>query len=245
MTDKLFYETTPSCSECSLKNFSVFKDCSEDLLNKVFSHKRPENLFKGDFLIKQDEEFKGVFCIQQGVVKVTRSGKKHKGFILRFARPGDVIGLDSFINNENYSYSARAVDNVCTCFIPAADFQSILSKDPALSIGLMKDLCEKINFIEDRITSMARKKIREQFAEMLISLAVKNKKSSEEVVAINYSVKDLANIIGTTKNYLYKILSDFTDKKLVSIHNRKLVINNFDRLSLVAIGNESANQIGN
>lgn len=238
MTNKILRDEI-NCIQCSLKEFSVFRDCPEDLLNEIFSHKSLKNFKKGEALINKNEEFKGVFCIQQGVVKVSKAGKGNKEFILWFARSGDIIGLDSFINDEDYSFSASAIDDVCVCFIPAVDFKAILTKEPAVSIALMKHLCDKINFIEDRITSMTQKKIREQFAEMLISLAVKNKKSSEGDVSVNYSVKDLANIIGTTKNYLYKILSDLYAQKVVSIHNQKLVIKDFDKLSLIAVGEET------
>ena len=227
-----------TCTQCSLKEFSVFKDCPENLLNEVFSHKTQKHFKKGEFLVNKNDEFKGVFCIQEGVVKVSKTGSGNKEFILWFARPGDIIGLDSFINNEDYSFSASAIDEVVVCFIPAVDFKAILTKDPAISIGLMKDLCDKINFIEDRITSISRKKIREQFAEMLISLSVKNKKTLENTFNVYYSIKDLANIIGTTKNYLYKILADLSDQKVVSIHQRKLIIKDFDRLSHIAVGDE-------
>ena len=227
-----------NCIQCSLREFSVFKDCPENLLNEVFTHKSLKKFSKGEFLINRNDEFKGVFCIQQGVVKVCKMGNANKEFILWFARPGDIIGLDSFINNEDYSFSASAIDEVLVCFIPSVDFKFILNKDPAISIGLMKDLCVKINFIEDRITSISRKKIREQFAEMLISLSIKNKKTLENTIPVNYSVKDLANIIGTTKNYLYKILSDLSEQKVVSMQHRKLVIKDFDKLSHIAVGDE-------
>lgn len=232
-------ELQTNCLQCSLKDFSVFKDCSTEILNEIFSHKTVLNFKKGEYLVNKNDKFKGVFCIQQGLVKISTSGTRNREFILWFARPGDIIGLDSFINNEDYSFSAMAVDNVYTCFIPATDFKSILTKGPGVSIGLMKDLCDKINFIEDRITSIARKKIREQFAEVLISLAMKNKNISSGDVQIDYPIKDLANIVGTTKNYLYKILSDLSEQKVIYLHNRKLIIKNFDKLSHIAVGDES------
>lgn len=104
---------------------------------------------------------------------------------------------------------------------------------------LMKVLCEEINLIEDRITSISQKSIREQFAEILISIVTKNKKTIVGDTSVNYSIRDLANIIGTTNNYLYKILSDLNDKNVVSIRNKKLVIKDFDRLSMIAVGEES------
>lgn len=190
-------------------------------------------------LTREGEEFKGVFCIQKGVVKISKKGKLNKEFILWFAKPGDIIGLDSFINKECYNYSSSAVDDVDACFIPAKDFTTIIKRDPTVSIKLMKTLCEKISFIEDRITSIAQKKIREQFAEMLLLLAMRDNKTPENSVAINFTIKDLANAIGTTTNYLYKILSELANQNTVSLHNKKLVINNFEKLSSIAVGNDS------
>lgn len=192
-------------------------------------------------LVRENDSFQGVFCIHEGVVKVSTSRNKNKEFILWFARPGDIIGIDSFVTSENYSFNALAIEPVSACFITASDFNELISNDPVVSRKLMKDMCEKINFIEDRITSISRKKIREQFAEMLISMSMQNKNAVLGNLPINCSVKDLASIMGTTKNYLDKILSDFNRKKVVSMHNKKIVIKDFDKLSLIAIGDEPLN----
>ena len=61
---------------------------------------------------------------------------------------------------------------------------------------------------------------------------------------INYSIKDLASLIGTTKSYLYKILLEFTNKKILSVHNRRIFINNMNALTAVAIGNDNVTQTG-
>lgn len=227
------------CQQCGLKKFSVFQNCSDEQLDELFSHKQFRQFSKNETIIRQNDLFDGVYCIQEGTVKVTTLGSKNKEFILWFARPGDIIGIDSFINNKNHSFTAIASVPVSACFIPANDFKKLVDNEPAMARKLMKVLCEEINFIEDRITSISQKSIREQFAEVLISIATKNKKSIVGNTSINYSIKDLANIIGTTNNYLYKILSDLNEKNVVSIRNKKLVIRDFDRLSLIAIGEES------
>ncbi|MBI4930354.1 MAG: Crp/Fnr family transcriptional regulator [Bacteroidetes bacterium] len=230
---------TTSCHQCGLKQSSVFQNCADELLDELFSNKQFRQYGKNEILIRQNDSFEGVFCIQEGTVKVSTSGNKNKDFILWFARPGDMIGIDSFINNKNHSFTAITVEPVSACFVPDTDFKKLVSKDPAIARKLMKVLCEEINFIETRITSISQKSIREQFAEVLISIATKNKKSIVGNTSINYSIKDLANIIGTTNNYLYKILSDLNEKNVVSIRNKKLVIKDFDKLSLIAIGEES------
>ncbi|TAL62320.1 MAG: Crp/Fnr family transcriptional regulator [Bacteroidetes bacterium] len=228
-----------NCRQCGLKQFSAFQDCSDDLLNEIFSNKELKQYDKNEIIIQQNDPFRGVFCIQEGTVKVSTIGNKNKEFVLWFAKPGDIIGIDSFINNKSHLFAATAIVSVSACFIPDGDFKELLNRDPSISRKIIKILCDEISSIEGRIASVSQKSIREQFAEMLISIATKNKKSLEANMPISYSIKDLASTIGTTNNYLYKIISDFNDKNVVTILNKKLVIKDFDKLSLIAIGEES------
>ena len=103
-------------------------------------------------------------------------------------------------------------------------------------IQLMKKLCDKLNLIEQRITSISRKSIRELCAETLVTIAVQNSSKKKNNLNINYSINDLACLVGTTKNYLYKVLLEFTEKKILSIQNRKLTVINMDALLLIAEG---------
>lgn len=228
-----------SCRQCSLKKCSAFQDCSDELLNEIFTHKQIRQYRKNETVIRQSDAFEGVFCIQDGTVKVSSFGNKNKEFILWFARPGAIIGMDSFVNNTNHLFAATSITPVSACFIPDSDIKRLMEKEPSIAKRLIKILCEEINSIEGRISSVSQKSIREQFAEMLISIASKNNTSPGMNLPISYSIKDLANTIGTTNNYLYKIISDFSDKNVVTIHNKKLVIKDFDKLSLIAIGEEA------
>lgn len=223
---------------CWLNNFSALKNCSEQLRDQILMNTQIIKYNKGDFLIKNREAGGGVFCVQSGIVKISKTGSRNKEFILWIAGAGDMIGLNSLIDDEPFSFSASAVDDVTACFIPSADLKLLLEKEPAVSVELMRNLCDKLDFIEKRITSMSRKKIREQCAEMLISIATKSALGTDRDTYINYSINDLASLVGTTKSYLYKILLSFTNKKILSFHKRRIVINNMTALSLIAAGNE-------
>lgn len=226
-----------TCAKCWLNNFSGFRDCSVEVQEEIVKSTQVQKFSKGTFLAQAGDIPAGVFCIEEGIVKVSKKGKRNKEFILWIAGTGDIVGLNSFINEEPFSFSASAISDVTACFIPSACLKDLFYKEPTIFVQLMKSLCQKLNFIEQRITSISRKNIREQCAEIIISLAAKNNSPAEKNI-IDYSIQDLASLIGTTKNYLYKILWEFTSKKILVIQNRKLVINNLKALLLIAMGNE-------
>lgn len=229
---------SPGCANCWLGNFSAFKNCSPELYNKILLNKEEKKYNKGAYLIKSGDVVSGVYCISKGIVKISKKGNQNKEFIMWVAGQGDIVGLNSFVNDEVYSFSASAKDQASACFIPASDLKIILSKEPVVFFKLIRNLCEKINFVEHRITSISKKSVREQCAELLISIASQNNLENDKKLIINYSVKDLASLVGTTKNYLYKILLDFTSKEILSLSNRKLVIKNMNALSSIATGND-------
>ena len=222
------------CDNCWIRNFSAFKNSSSK--EEIISSKQEKKFIKGQHLMESGNLASGIYCIKKGTVKIFQKGTRNKEFTLWIAGQGDVVGLNSFINKEPFSFSASAVNPVTTCFILASDLKILLNKEPMIFIQLMKKLCAKLNIIEQRITSISRKNIRELCAEILISIAVSSNSENDKEVRINYSVNDLACLVGTTKNYLYKILLEFTDKKILSVQNRKLTVINMEALSLIAEG---------
>lgn len=226
-------------SNCT-DGFSVFKDCPSEIKNQIKKNAQLKSFNRGEKLFNVGDAAAGFFFIQSGTVKISKKGKRNKEFILWLAEHGDFLGLNSLLDDEPFLFSASAVNAVSAYYIPVKDLKSILQKHPAVSVQLMKNICDKLNFIEQRITSISRKKIREQCAEMLISMSVSvSNATGNSEPCINYSIKDLAGIIGTSKNYLYKILWELTGKKIVSIRNRKIFINNLDALSVIAVGNDA------
>lgn len=224
-----------SCNECILKDVTIFKNCKEPELNYLLQNKKYEEFKSNELLITQNSQFKNIICIQEGIVKLFKTNKRQEVFILGFAQTGDILGLDAYINKENYSFSALVIQPVKVCIISEQVLTSIIKRNPDITIEIIKNLCGKVDTMETRVTSLAQKGVREQLAEVLLLLSPNNKVTNK-VVQINYTIKDLASIIGTTKNYIYKILSDFSQNKIITIENKKIKIIDNVGLTKIASG---------
>ncbi len=227
-----------SPENCWLNNFSAFKNCSPELKDQLLSNSQKRTYSKGEVLIKTGEQEEGLFCIQSGIVKISQKGKNNKDFILSLAMSGDLLGLNALTETEPCAFSASATNDVIACYVPTADVKLILQKDPDVSLQLMQNICSKLDFIEQRIISISKKNIREQCAEILITIANEMLLENEPTLPINYSLKDLASFIGTTTSYLHKILLEFTTKEILVVRDRKYFINNVNDLIAIAEGVE-------
>lgn len=224
------------CSNCKIKNLSLFANGSVDAHCEIFSKKEELVFKKGENLITDGDSFKGFFCIQSGTIKIYKTINKKNDFILWFAKPGESIGIDSFFNNENYQYSASATGLVKACFFSTPKITELMQDGSVTYLRLMEYFCKRIDFIEKRITSIAQKKTKSHLAELLIALCSDGETTNEQETNIDYSIKDLANIIGTTQNYLYKISSELIKEKIISFDRKKLKILDQEKLAVLAKG---------
>ena len=234
---KILTNESVICENCWFCKYPTSNKNSSSNANCEVNIKHYSREFnKGVCLIKNGEPVSGIYCIQKGNVKISKKRKENKEFILWIASAGDIIGLNSYINHEAYSFTATALDKISACFISCAELKVLLSKEPMLLVELTRRLCKKLNFVEHRITSLSTQSIRGQCAEILISIATDNTNEKDKTYYINYSVRDLASLVGTTQNYLYKILLEFTTKGILSVKNKKFIINDINTLSLIANG---------
>lgn len=199
---------------------------------------RPVAFAKGQTLVRSGEPASGVYCIKKGKVKAFLTGSKNRQFILRMVGEGELIGLSGIMNNDMYNCSSVAMEHVTTCFIPMADLKKVIENEPVIREKIMKDLYGRLRLMEQRVVNVSKKSVREQLAELLISgsEAVKLNETGENYS--KYSLSDLASIMGTNRNYLYKVLADLTDKNVISVQNRRLVVNNMAALSRIARGRD-------
>lgn len=225
-----------TCNSCAEHENSLFKKCG--LTSIHFGPKSVIHFTKGENIVREGQELNGIYCIKEGVIKVFKRNTENKEFIVWLAKPGDIIGIDSFFSNENYRFTCQSLTPGKICFIPAKDFKNALAENQTFFNELVKILCERLNKIEERITNIAQKKIREQLADLLLILSSPTRIKENTLDVVSFSIKDLANIIGTTRNYLYKVLFDFSNKGFINIEKRKIFI--LDKLSLENLARKSS-----
>jgi CRP-like cAMP-binding protein len=224
------------CPNCWLHDFSASKqNCLSHSPDSNSKQKRQYS--KGETVIRNGEPAKGIFCLQEGAVKVSRKGKQSNEFIPWIAKPGDILGLNAIISEDVFSFSASALNQVTACFVPAPDLQKMLVNEPEAFIKILKNVCESLNSLEDKITSLSSRKKTEVLAEVLIAITSQTKPLVNDGSPIGFSIRDLAGLTGTSKNYLNKILADLSEKDIISVHNRKVIIQNREALLNIAIGN--------
>lgn len=175
----------------------------------------------------------GAFLIKKGRAKIYKTGVEGKDQIFYIYKKDDLFGYHGLLSNERYEDSCEALEDCTVWFISRADFEHLLIKIPKLKTLLIQNMSHEFGVLVNTITVLAQKSLRERLA---IYLLVLNERYDcvNGRTQINLSREDLANIIGTARESLGRLLKEFKDDKLIKINSRSIEIINFDKMLKLA-----------
>lgn len=221
----------PSCQSCAARSDSVFSELQigEQV---VFTERKSCTLYKtGEEIFREGTYPVGLFCVFGGKIKVSKYGIEGREQIVRFAKPGDVLGYRALLCGEPYSASATTLADSQLCFIPRETFNGTLQKSPALSLRFIQLLSHDLQTAETRVVELAQKSVRERLAEALLLLRNTFGTASDGSLDVSLSREEIANIVGTATESVIRLLSDFKKSKMIDLQGKRISILNLRRLA--------------
>jgi len=214
-----------SCEHCGVRKDSLFKDfCNHDLDNLEAS-KTCSFYKKNQSIFLEGSIPRGVFCLNEGKVKIYTRGEEGKEQIIHVAKEGEVVGFRAMFSGEPYRVSAESLEDCNICYISKANFLDMLDSNLMLRNRILKELSIELAERATFITNLAQKPVKERLAFSLIFL---NDIYNGDM--INLSREDLANFVGTATETLIRLLKDFKEDELIKTHARKIEIINKEEI---------------
>ena len=224
------------CEQCIVRQLNSLKSLTKDELIRVSSCKTSRTIKKGEVIFDEGDHINGLFCISDGVCKVSKMSSNGRDQIIYLVKKGDILGERSLINDEAANLKATAINDMEVCFIPREEIVSDLSKNPNFSMNILKDLADSLKKADTVLVDMAQKTVKQRLAEMLINLDTKFGHDTDNVLNIHLSREDIANIIGTATESAIRLLSEFKKEKIISLKGKNITIINTPKLKKIAQG---------
>jgi CRP-like cAMP-binding protein len=185
---------------------------------------------KGDIIFEQGKRIDFILYIETGKAKIVRKNSKGQEFTFLHVKKGDYLGVHPLLNGENSFVSVIATEPLSGYKISEADLSKVIENKREVALDLIKHLCSKIGLIESKISKISPKKIKENVAEALLLNKIKSDQAN------SYSIQDIANMVGTTRNYIYKILKELVLLHALEIKNKKVKV--IDKTKLAKLVNQ-------
>ena len=224
-----------SCDSCTIRTHPLFRHLVEQELQEIMLNKITETYKRGSIVYQEGSRMKGFCCVQSGIIKIFQTGFDGKEQIIRFAKPGDIIGYRSVVSNEPACTTTEVIEEAVLCHIPTEILLNLVKTNGNFAVELMKLTCKELGEANSYITDIAQKTVKERLAEILIHLEEEFGEDSQGVLNISLTREELSNIVGTATESIIRLLSEFKAQAYIEINGRKIKI--LDKPGLKYIAN--------
>lgn len=222
------------CDQCIVRQLTSLKALNKDEVIQLANSKKTFKIKKGDSLFEEGDVTNGVFCIKDGVGKLSKLSANGKDQIIKLVKSGELLGQRSMISNEPTNLSAKAISDMEVCYIPKKEMLGFFNTNNQFSMNLMQTICEDLKESENDKVAMAQKTVKERLAQTLLYLQDTFGTNTDSSLKVQLTRDELASIIGTATESCIRLLSDFKKLNLIEISGKKIILNDISALKKMA-----------
>ncbi len=186
------------------------------------------NVARGDFIFTPGDPADYVYVVERGRVKIVLTTPGGAESIVSIRNPGDLFAELAWATGRAVrSSSAVALDPSEVHRIDIDTFERRLRADPVLCSHFARGVARRLASVERELTEIAGKSVPGRLVDVLGRLAADHGVSEDDGtvrIALSLTHKDLADLIGTTRETLTKELSVLADVGLVRVAHRTIVL---------------------
>jgi len=181
---------------------------------------------------EEDEESQTFFIIGAGTVHVVVLSSEGKQTILATLRQGEFFGEMALLDGEPRSASVVAAGKCTLLMLYRKVFIDILQKYPKITIQMLVEMSRRLRKSNRHINTLSLMSVYGRVADVLIQIAKDSGKKIGSMIVIDErpTHQELADMAGTSRETVSRILSQLQKKHYLSIDRKKMVILNEEKL---------------
>lgn len=218
-------------SACDLESCFLCRNCISEWKELIGLKKKTFFFKKGEAIFSEGTPVRGMFFINEGFAKIAKNWGAQKELILRFARPGDVLGLRGFGGEHGYPVSAVAIEDTKVCFIDNDFLDTVQHTNLSFTIQLMNVYAAELQKAERRMRDLVHMDVKSRIAVALLELEEVFGANSEGFISVPVSRQDIASFSGTTYETIFKFFNELLEKQILITAGKSIKISDRDRLS--------------
>jgi len=218
------------CEQCKVSEHPIF----HILENEGLDYKKSCNSClvypAGVDILEAGTSVKGIYCILSGKAKVYRYGESGKEQIIRFVKPGDVLGFRTLVTENPLKVSATTLEETSMCFIDRKDFKQMMDQSSGFRERVLKEIAQDLTDLVDALTDMAQRTVRSRLCSALLQLS-----DLYQDEPINLSREDLSGFVGTAQESVIRLLSEMKKEQLIEVKGRKITVIEHDKIQKMSL----------
>jgi CRP/FNR family cyclic AMP-dependent transcriptional regulator len=229
-------EVIENCFECKLRRSNSFCNLSDDVLQNFSAISHPSAYPGGAVLFGEGQAARGGLVLCSGKVKLSTTSREGRVLILKIAGPGEVLGLSAVLSGVPHEVTATTASPCRLNFIRADVLFGFLRRHGEAGLHAAQavskqyqDACQDIQEILMAPSSTGK------LAKLLLSWTNGRTNGDRQArVRTVLTHEEMAQMIGSSRETVTRVLGEFRKKQLISLEGSILVIHDVPGLEELA-----------
>jgi CRP/FNR family transcriptional regulator len=234
------FQTQHKCTGCEMRGEGFFCDLKPRVLAAFEALKITNTYPKGATLFTEGEDANGVYMLCKGRVKLSAYSSDGKALILRIANAGEILGLSAAIGDTPHKATAEVLENCQVNFVRKPDFLRFLHEQADAGFNALRQLSNNYHAAYTQVCSLGlSSSVGDKLAKLFLGWCeAMNGTDGRIHLKVTFSHEEIAEMIGTSRETVTRLLKDFRQRELISLKGSDLYINDRRKLE-AAIGTRS------
>lgn len=215
-----------------LKKLTLFSGLSDGALEQIMAVSMERRYRKNMIVFMEGEPGDAFYYVKSGKVKIFRTYEDGREHIIHIMGEGDVFGEATLFNSINYPASASTYEDSVIGIIKNSELEKLVAQSPGLSLKIIKLLAAKLVLAQKKIKDLTFNDVFSRTASLLLKLAEDHGTHSDKGIVIDMplSRQELADMAGTTRETVSRVLSKFRKEKSITELSDRIVILDAEKL---------------
>jgi len=192
----------------------------EELSRHLFAAAIPCRLKAGKPLFLMGERGDGCYRLERGLLKVVVTSPYGAERIFAFLPVGSIAGELALIDAQPRSASLIAVEDCELSFISQEAFAQVINQKPEICQYLVNVLAARLREADQALAAASFLTVKARVASALVALGelFGEEQGGANHIVIRYKINqnDLAAMVGTARENVSRVLSDWKKRKIVT-----------------------------
>lgn len=215
-----------------VSHIPMFRTLSPEDRAELAALLRIQKVKAGEVLFRKGSEGTTLYLIQSGAVKIVLPSRLGDEMIVTIFSEGDFFGEMALLDNMPRSADAIAIDPTVLLLLNRSDFLHFLQKSDGAIEAILSSLSMRLRRTDDLLEDTSFLNIPARFAKKLLELGdTFGRRDGETLnISLRLTQKDLADMVGATRESINKELRVLREKGIVAISGSSLTIQDVSRL---------------
>jgi CRP/FNR family transcriptional regulator, cyclic AMP receptor protein len=193
---------------------------------------------RGRVLFNEGEPARGVYILRSGRATVSISSSEGRVVMLRLAQPGDVLGVNSVLQDSTYDTTVKTLESCRTEFVSRSEFIERVKQHHGGAEAMLTILSLELAQLTERAKSLLLPQtVRGRLAKLLLELSNGANSDGSQTAQLDgrFTHEEIAQMICSSRETVTRLLASLGRQNVIRITSGTIAIVDRPALEKIAL----------